>query len=45
MQALIWAKKSTGLPINIKSAFSLDKALVSDTIANVILDIDIQRVI
>eukprot|EP00613_Pedinella_sp_CCMP2098_P052306 CAMPEP_0171895878 /NCGR_PEP_ID=MMETSP0992-20121227/47277_1 /TAXON_ID=483369 /ORGANISM="non described non described, Strain CCMP2098" /LENGTH=749 /DNA_ID=CAMNT_0012523849 /DNA_START=66 /DNA_END=2312 /DNA_ORIENTATION=+ len=41
--ALIWAKKSTGMPIEIRCAHSADSSVAPTTISNCILDIDIHR--
>jgi DNA topoisomerase VI subunit B len=41
--ALIWSKKSTGMPIEIESAHSTDKARVPSQRSHCVLDIDIYR--
>ena len=41
--ALIWSKKSTGLPIEIQSAHSTDAGRTPAHVSRCILDIDIYR--
>lgn len=41
--ALIWAKKSSGLPIHIRSAYSIDPSTPPRKVHEVVLDIDIYK--
>ena len=41
--ALIWSKKSSGLPIKIKTAHSITPGSYSDLITTIVLDIDIHH--
>ena len=41
--ALIWSKKSSGLPIAIRSAYCADPEGEADAVETVVLDMDIQR--
>ena len=45
LQALIWSKKSTGLPIEVESACSQDTAKAPKFVTFCKLDIDINKVI
>ena len=43
LQALIWSKKSSGLPITVKTAHSTSLTAPPATVTTVVLDIDIYK--
>ena len=41
--ALIWSKKSSGLPITVTTAHSTSPSVIPDTVTTIVLDIDIHK--